>query len=150
MKKIALMLAIATTLLSNTATAAWDWYTRNGATRTIYVAFEQPVESVSVHIAGVDFGKCTAPHSRVNTMQFVPATSVENSAELKGEIGTKGLSATASIASRATSQTPALYKFSFSSLMSNVHYNIVYVRNGQEHSLGWRPNSNGGCTYNVS
>lgn len=143
------MLAIATTLLSNTAFSAWDWYLRTGATSTIYVAFEQPVESVSVHIAGVDFGSCTAPHSRVNVMQFVPASSVENNAELKGEINAKGLSATASIASRASYQTPALYKFTFSSLISNVHYNIVYTRKGQAHQLGWRPNSNGGCTYNV-
>lgn len=132
--------------------AATDWYQASGFTRNIYVKFEQPVQSVAIHYVGKSFGRCTGVRANVKTMNFVPASTVSANKSMVAGLGltynriTGTYSATS--AATATYTMPAVFSYNFTNaLISDFHYNIVYTRGGKQYSLGWRPDSGGGCTY---
>lgn len=132
--------------------AAMDFY--ESSSRTIYVTFDQPVQSVSVHVVGkqgLGLGKCTSPKSIVNVMEFMPASAVKKDKSISGKIsanykGTNGEIAAQS-SSSASYNTPAVYKYNYTGTITQLHYNIAYTRGGKQYALGWRPDSGGGCTY---
>lgn len=152
MKKFLLIASVALyAAFSNTAYAATDFY--DARSRTISVKFEQPVESVSVHIIGKAHGKCLPAKSAVYVMNFVPAQSVKSDRKLSVGLGLKSKKASgeiaASSADSATSETPAVFSYNYTGLIRELHYNIVYTRGGTQYALGWRPDSDGGCTYEI-
>lgn len=140
-------------IFSSTAFAATDFY--DSRSRTISVSFEQPVQSVSVHITGKERGKCIPAKAKVHVMNFIPAQTVKKDKKLSVGLGLKSKKANAeaeiaaSLAESATSETPAVYSFNYTGLIRELHYNIVYTRGGVQYALGWRPDSDGGCTYSI-
>ncbi len=134
------------------ANAAVDIYEITGMSRKISVAFVQPVEHVAVHIVGVNGRGCTAPQQFVYSMNFIPRQQVKQdrslSAKLQGSFRGANGEIEAANQRSATSSTPAVFSFSFTNpSLRAVKYNIVYTRNGQSFSQGWRPDAGGGCTY---
>ena len=142
--------ALALCALASHAHAAGDFISSN---RTVSVWFDQPVESVAVHVTGTRPGMgCIKPKSMVYVMNFLPASEVVKNNEIAGKIaGAYGKAINAEISAKmqtgATSKTPAVYSYNFTGLVTNMHYNIVYTRGGKQFPLGWRPDNGGGCTY---
>jgi hypothetical protein len=149
MKKfLTISIALSSFAITNLYSAS-DFYDQSS--RKISVKFEEPVDSVAVHIVGTNGKNCVKPKSIVKTMNFIPASSVQKDTTLSGGLGLKknGASATISATSSKTAsyQTPAVYSYNYTGLISNLHYNIVYTKNGKQTALGWRPDNGGGCTY---
>lgn len=153
MKKLAL-LSIVVALLGTTVSsgfAAEVWYEVNiFGTRTISVEFVQPVDEAYVHITGVRDGKCTPPHSNVRVMRRDEAKNTSNNYNVSANAGRGGVGVGASMGGNTSYSTPQVYKYSFTDhSLSQVHYNVMYVRNGKHYSVkDWSPTPNH-CTYYV-
>lgn len=153
MKKLAL-LSILTALLGATASssfAAEVWYEVDWmGNRTISVEFVQPVEEAYVHITGIRNGKCTPPNSNVRVMRRDEAKTTSNNYNVSANAGRGGVGVGASMGGNTSYSTPQVYRYSFHDLsLSQVHYNVMYVRNGKSYSVkGWSPTPNH-CTYYV-
>lgn len=116
--------------------------------------FEQDVSSVAVHYVGVKSGNCTPQYANVKVMEFFSDSTVKTDSSLIAALSlTKNKQTgqfSASTSNSATTALLAVFKYSFIDfLLSNLHYNIVYMRSGKFYSLGWRPDSEGDCTYTI-
>lgn len=147
-----MLAALALGVLTNSSLAAEVWYDRNPYTgwRGIYVSFEQPVEQVYVHITGMKYGRCLQPNSNVRVMRRISEEEVSSNHQLALNLGYKGMIGIGGEMGGSRSyRTPKyFYKYDFiDPLLSQVHYKIIYVRNGQHTDLtGWSPTQNH-CTY---
>ncbi len=146
MKK--LILGLSCLVLATSAFSAQQWYSSSWGDRTINVTFEQPVQAVSVYLAGTRNGRCIPANSQVYSMNFVSNSTVQRNDKLSGELDARGIKASASSQWSATRQNPAVFTKTYSDWgVRNLHYNIVYTRNGKRYQLGWQPDNGGGCTY---
>ncbi len=157
MKK--LILGLSCLVLATSAFSAQQWYKTNWyGERTINVIFDEPVQAVSVYLAGADKivksngeveYKCIPPNSKVYSMNFIPNSTVQSNSDVMAKLKARGIELSASYQSSANKKTPAVFTKSFTDWkMRNLHYNIVYTKeNGERHQLRWQPDSRGGCTY---
>lgn len=151
--KVKMLVGAMAALFANSIFAANTYYELNRWTgnRSIYVAFEQPVERAYVHITGMKDGRCTPPRSNVRMMQYIPPQEIVNNPNLAINLGVKGVGLNVEFGGRSSSyRTPQyFYKYEFfDPFLSQVNYKIFYVRNGQHHELpgGWAPSPNH-CAY---
>ncbi len=156
MKKI--VLGLSCFLLATSAFSAQQWYNSSWGQRTINVTFDEPVQAVSVYLAGANeivksdgkVGyKCIPPNSKVYSMNFIPNSTVQSNSDVMAKLKAKYIEASASNQLSANRKNPAVFTKSFFDWsIRNLHYNIVYTKeNGERHQLGWQPDSRGGCTY---
>lgn len=153
MKKFALSSIVVMLLgtVANTSFSAEVWYDINLiGTRTISVAFEQPVQEAYVHITGMRDGRCIPPNSNVRVMRKEQASETTNNYNVSANASRGGVGVQGSVGGSTSYRTPQVYKYSFTDhSLSQVHYNVIYVRNGQPYSVkGWSPSHNH-CTYHV-
>lgn len=129
------------------------WYDRGS--RTVYAVTN--AGSPTVYFAGVDwggYGSCLEKFAYVYSMDFMPEKDMSTTVKggLKAEAKYKGLkiSGFASTETSASYTYPAAYKFNYTGITDDLHFNVVVVdENKSLTSSGWRPNSQGGCTYKI-
>lgn len=155
MKKIILALSsVFSVLMSGHVLAAKSDYDRDS--RTISVVFEQPVEQVKVFLSGYNLlGQCSRDMA---VMKFVPSKTYNRSNAVNGQLGmgVSGEAANANISlggSRTNSVSysePQKYEFNYNGLMRELHYTIVYRRDGKEYEVdgGWS-GKDFPCNYQV-
>jgi len=129
------------------------WY--DSSSRTVYAVTN--AGSPTVYFAGVDwggYGGCLKNSAYVYSMYFVPEKNMSTTAKasLKAEAKKKGLNVSG-FASTETSSSytlPAVYEYNYNGITDDLHYNVVVVDNNLSlASSGWKPDSQGGCTYKI-
>ncbi|HIE03053.1 MAG TPA: hypothetical protein EYP59_22690 [Thiotrichaceae bacterium] len=129
------------------------WY--DSSSRTVYAVTN--AGSPTVYFAGVDwggYGGCLKNSAYVYSMNFLPeediSTTVKGSLKAEAKHKDLNLSGFASTETSSSYTRPATYKYNYDGLTSNLHYNVVVVDNDLSlASSGWKPNSQGGCTYKI-
>jgi hypothetical protein len=130
------------------------WY--EPSSRTVY-AVTDTGNGPTVYFAGEDWGgigSCLKNSAYVYSMNFLPEEDISTTVKtsLKAAAKNKGLNgeAFASTERSASYTRPAVYEYNYNGITANLHYNVVVVDNNLSlASSGWKPDSQGGCTYKI-